>query len=511
MHDLGILLCLALLAAAALWRPWLGVLGLAFFGYLQPHAYAGEVVRAFPVYKVLFAATVVGAIVHRDWQWPPRDWRVAALLVFWLGLFVTTHYAAFPILAWPRVIQVSAVLASTLLILALIDTREKLFWLIAATAASFALVAFKGGYWAIIHGFADRVYGPPDSQYSDNNEFAVAAVMTIPLLVLWFRQTADRWLKGALALAIALSLFAALSSWSRGALLALGATLLLLLAEGRKGAMVLLPVILAAAVAFVFLPEDWFSRMETIANYQADGSALGRLEAWHKGLSFALGRPLLGAGFEGWVFGAETLDWHSAYVEVMAEQGLALFGLWLSLILGTLAGLTRLAWRHWGQPGTAWIADYAVALRASLVAYCIGGAFIGVAYWDLLYHLVAAAILLRGLAPSQAGLWRWVVRFFYTRLACRPTVGLQQIVLNRKSQCGAKFAARRHHAPPEGEIGKYAMWAEGDEQRSGPDRPAARLLRQTTGARNAAGARRPSIRQLRPPRRRQQTTMRGGR
>jgi probable O-glycosylation ligase (exosortase A-associated) len=304
--------------------------------------------------------------------------------------------------AWPRVMEVSAVLASTLLILVLIDTREKLFWLIAATAASFALVAFKGGYWAVIHGFADRVYGPPGSQYHDNNYFALAAVMTIPLLVLWFRQTADLWLRGALALAIALSLFAALSSWSRGALLALGVMSLLLLVEGRKGLMVLLPVILVAALALVFLPEHWFSRMETIAHYQADGSALGRFEAWRKGLSFALGRPLLGIGFEGWVFGAETLDWHSAYVEIMAEHGLVLFGVWLSLILGTLAGLTGLAWRHRGPPETAWVADYAVALRASLVAYCVGGAFIGVAYWDLLYHLIAAAILLQGLASGQA-------------------------------------------------------------------------------------------------------------
>jgi probable O-glycosylation ligase (exosortase A-associated) len=401
VHDLGILLCLGLLAGVALWRPWLGVLGLAFFGYLQPHTYASEVVRALPVYKVLFAATVVGAIFHRDWQWPPRDWRVAALLVFWLGLFVTTHYAAFPMYAWPRVMEVSAVLASTLLILVLIDTREKLFWLIAAIAASFALVAFKGGYWAFINGFADRVYGPPGSQYHDNNHFAVAAVMTIPLLVLWFRQTADPWLRGALALAIALSLFAALSSWSRGALLALGVMSLLLLVEGRKGLVVLLPVLLVAALAFVFLPEHWFARMESIANYQADGSALGRIEVWQKGLSFALGRPLLGAGFEGWVFGAETLDWHSAYVEIMAEHGLVLFGVWMSLILGTLAGLTGLAWRHRSPAETAWVADYAVALRASLVAYCVGGAFIGVAYWDLLYHLIAAAILLQGLASTQ--------------------------------------------------------------------------------------------------------------
>jgi hypothetical protein len=47
------------------------------------------------------------------------------------------------------------------------------------------------------------------------------------------------------------------------------------------------------------------------------------------------------------------------------------------------------------------VADYAVALRASLVAYGVGGAFIGVAYWDLLYHLIATAILLEALAQRR--------------------------------------------------------------------------------------------------------------
>ena len=191
--------------------------GLAFVGFLQPHTYAGDLARQFPVYKVLFAATVIGTVFTRDRQLPPRDWRVLVLAALWLLFFLTTAFSWLPVLAWPRFVEVSAVLASTFLVLVLINAREKLLVLIAAIALAFGLVSLKGGFWAVIHGFAERVYGPPGSQYGDNNHFAVAAVMTVPLLLLWFRQSAAPWLKAALALTLVLSVFAALSSWSRGA------------------------------------------------------------------------------------------------------------------------------------------------------------------------------------------------------------------------------------------------------------------------------------------------------
>ena len=398
MRDFGVLLSLAALACLALWRPWLGVIGLAFVGYLQPHTYAGDFARHLPIYKVLFAATVIGTLFTRDRQLPPRDWRVLVLVGLWLLFFLTTKFSWLPFLAWPRFVEVSAVLASTFLVLVLINTREKLFVLIAAIALAFGLVSFKGGFWAVIHGFADRVYGPPGSQYGDNNHFAVAAVMTIPLLLLWFRQSAAPWLKAALALAIVLSVFAALSSWSRGALLALGVTSMLLLIDSRKGAWALVPVVAAVVLALVLLPEQWFARMQTIGAYQVEGSAQGRLDVWRQGVGYALRSPFLGAGFEGWVVGKEGPDWHSAYVEIMAEQGLLAFTLWVSLILGTLVGLTHLAWSHRGNAESAWVRHYSSALRASLVAYCVGGAFIGIGYWDLLYQLIAAAIVLQALS-----------------------------------------------------------------------------------------------------------------
>ena len=51
--------------------------------------------------------------------------------------------------------------------------------------------------------------------------------------------------------------------------------------------------------------------------------------------------------------------------------------------------------------GTVWVVDYATALRTALVAYAVGALFVGISYWDLLYHLIAQAILLKWLALNS--------------------------------------------------------------------------------------------------------------
>jgi hypothetical protein len=38
-------------------------------------------------------------------------------------------------------------------------------------------------------------------------------------------------------------------------------------------------------------------------------------------------------------------------------------------------------------------------LQASLVAYLVGGITLGIAYWDLPYHLIVVAALLADLTP----------------------------------------------------------------------------------------------------------------
>lgn len=405
MKDASLLLILLGMAWVVWMRPWLGVLGLAVLSYMHPQGYATGFMRDVPVYLYTFGWVCFSAAFHtwRNNAWAALpwqrllDWRLYGLLGLWMWFGVTSYYSMAPWEAWPKYVDVLKILPPFLLTLLLIDTREKLYYLIVTMALSVLLVALKGGYWAVISGFQDRVYGPPGSAYGDNNSFAVAVAMAIPLIVLWLRETNDRGLRIVLLIGIAIAYASVVSSWSRGGMLTLGAMTLVMVWHSKRKFLAIPLLIGLLTLLFVQLPEKWFDRMETVATYQGDQSAQGRLVTWQVGLDFAAQHPLTGGGFNSWpaitLHAIGGLDWHSAYVEILTEHGYVGFVLWGGMLLATLLSLT---WRTRHSP--AWQTDYGAMVQASLVAYLVGGFTLGIAYWELPYHLVVIAALLKGLS-----------------------------------------------------------------------------------------------------------------
>lgn len=405
MRDLVLILILAGLVSLTLLRPWLGVLALAIVGLLQPHEYAGGAAADWPVYKIIVTALALSMVISRETRsrswWRGRlrllvDWRVPVLALLWLLFLNSTLHSPFPVIAWSKLLEISSVLVTGLFALFLLDTRRKVESFLVTVALCIALVAVKGGYWALTTGFADRVYGPPGSQYTDNNHFAVLAVMGVPLMALFYKRAGPPALRWVLALAIALSVVAVLTSWSRGALLSLSATLVLLaVLTERRLALVPLAV-LGLVFAFDLLPDAWFARMETIADYEQEGSAQGRLAVWRQGWAIALRAPFTGVGPDGY-FWAASRDWHSAYVEVLAEHGFVALGVWLLLLLGTLISLGRCA-----LAGPADVRAACGAVLVSLVGYAVGAAFLGLSYWEIYYQLLMVSVLLTARAAPSA-------------------------------------------------------------------------------------------------------------
>lgn len=402
MRDWAILWILGALIGLSWRRPWLGVMALAVWAYMQPQAYGWGTLRDIPVFLILFTA-VCAATAYAAWRreltLPEPDWRLFLLGLLWLWFGITTWQALFPAAAWIKLIEVSKVLLPLTLTLLLIDSRAKLLGLLAAIALAIGLVTLKGGYWAIVNGLGDRVYGPPGSQYYDNNHFAVLMIMNIPLLLLLAGEARDRSLRMVLLALVGVHYVAVISSWSRGALLALGVTTLLLLWQARRRWLVLGLLGVGVVSAFVLVPADWFERMGSIAAAGADESAQTRLAVWRIGLQAALEHPLFGIGFEGWrvvagTASGRTTDWHSIYIEILAEHGFIGLLLWGALLLATLFGLTRLTGAARCGRAPDWAGRYAALLRTALVAYAVGGAFLGISYWDIFYHLLLIAALL---------------------------------------------------------------------------------------------------------------------
>lgn len=405
MYDITLLTMLLVLSWLAWRQPWIGALGLAFLIGMRPQGYSTGYMWDFPIYFFLFAvvsaATALDHVRRRAWPKLFWDWRLAAIVLLWMIFVLTSYLALNPWAAWPQMEEVGKILPTLVLVLLLIDSREKLLYFNVTLALSVAAIVLKGGYWAVVTGFGNRVYGPPGSEYGDNNEFAIAVAMMIPMLMLAYRETRDAGLRWLLAGLMALGFVSALSSWSRGGLLSLLVLAALLLWHSRRKWLALPLLLLGVGLTFFALPDAWFQRMGALGRGELDASAEGRLEVWELGWAYVREHPWFGGGFGGWVYLSLSTgghrDWHSAYVEMAAEHGLVGLALWGALLVGTLLMLTRLIGqnRRWRVP---WLTTHAAMIRASLVVYLVGAAFLGIAYWELLYLMIISAILLERFA-----------------------------------------------------------------------------------------------------------------
>jgi putative inorganic carbon (HCO3(-)) transporter len=122
-------------------------------------------------------------------------------------------------------------------------------------ALSLGFYGFKGGLFTIMTGGHSRVLGPYGTYIADNNDLALALVMTVPLVWYLQAQATNKWLRYALIALAVLTMAAAAGSYSRGALLAGGAMLVFLWLKSANKARTGIVLLLALPLLFMFMPE----------------------------------------------------------------------------------------------------------------------------------------------------------------------------------------------------------------------------------------------------------------
>jgi probable O-glycosylation ligase (exosortase A-associated) len=383
-------------------RPYVGVLMFAWLGYMNPHRMAWGLAYDFPFAQVVALVTLVGLLFSRD----PKRIPWASTTILWLTFLawtsITTLFALAPNAAvdkWNLVMKIQLMSFVTLMVM---GTRERLHLLTWVIVVSMGFFGVKGGMFSIFTGGAYRVYGPEGSFIEDNNDLAFALVMVLPLMRYLQLESSRRVVRWALSLAMVLTALSVLSSYSRGAFLAAAAAACAFLIYSPHRAKFALVLVVLVPALFAFMPEHWLARMQTIPTYDEDPSALGRINAWWFAFNLALDRPMVGGGYSVFQrdlfprYAPDPEDFHgphSIYFEVLAEHGF--IGLALFLVLGLLAfrmGLWILRNTR-DRPDLRWAKNLSAMLIVSLVGYAVGGAFLGRAYFDLTYQLLAMLVL----------------------------------------------------------------------------------------------------------------------
>lgn len=391
-------------------RPFFGVLMWTWISMMNPHRLSWQMDNL-PVGMLVAVPTLVGLFLSRERKRIPFSFGAVSLLLLWILLTLSTLAPHLPEEAWAAWSQRSKIFLMLAVTVSLTTSRERLRLLCLVTMGSVAFYGFKGGIFSIATGGQFLVFGPLGSFIAANNGLALALNMVLPMLMYLAREFSQPWVRRLMALTFLLSVCSVVFSYSRGGLLGLGVVVTLLaLKTGRRLAAGTL-VTVALAGALYLAPEKWFERVKTIQTYEADGSAMSRVNAWILAWRLALARPLLGWGpdamedknlYDIYYPDSESrADVHSSYFQLLAENGFPAFFLFVSMLLWCLYTLQRLVVSARSDPDHRWIADYANMLQIGICAYTVSAAFLERAFFDLLFLLVGAAIVLNDLARSE--------------------------------------------------------------------------------------------------------------
>lgn len=252
---------------------------------------------------------------------------------------------------------------------------------------------------------ATRTYIQGNAFLGDGNDYALSASLAIPMSLFLIQDSNKFIMRSIYIISLIILILAIVGTQSRGASLALMGTFGYLWWMGRQKVMGLLLIggVLLAVISFA--PPVYFERMNTISNYENEGSAMGRIVAWKTAIRMVSAYPVTGVGaghfpvklgteFRPPEFGDENFPWltaHSSYFLILGELGIPGIVFFLALLIGNYwrnnkAIKSATKYTDPGGEGEQYRKLF-LMLNASLVAFIIGGAFLSVTYYPHIYVL----------------------------------------------------------------------------------------------------------------------------
>ena len=411
MRDIVITLFVAGLLPLIIRRPEIGAYAWVWISMMNPHKLAYGFAYSLPFAQAIAITTLIGFLFTRRRHNLPLNGGVVLLFLLILWMTLTSFFAINDSqLVWDRwlfVIKIHAMLFLTLLLLRERKQIDRLVWVV---VVSIGFYGVKGGIYTILKGGSGRVWGPPGGMLEENNALAVALVLILPLMYYLCHTATRKVVRWGLVAAMVITAFSILGSQSRGALLALSAMAIALGFKSKRPARFLLILVVIAPLAFVFMPDSWTQRMDTIQSYSDDASAMSRLYTWNTLWNVAVARPLIGAGFAADnqmvfsmfaptdtrfdVFQGTVWVAHSIYLQALGEHGFP--GLFLFLAIW--------CWVWWAAGRAAKATDKIPELKdwapllmrmcqVSTLGFCVGGSFLSLMNLDVPYYLLAIVTL----------------------------------------------------------------------------------------------------------------------
>ncbi len=342
------------------------------------------------------------------------------LFLIWTALSTAFSIQA-PDVAMEEWMKLAKIVALFVFILLIIEKKLHIDFFLWCLILSVGFFAAIEGLKYISSGGGHHIEGMRGHILQDNNQLALALAVLLPICFYLLGEYGKKsWiLKFGLLGLITLDITSIIGTNSRGGLVALASVGGYLFIKSKRKLIFIFLVVCIGSTMIGLIPEQWFNRMDTISDATSDSSFVGRVQAWQLATILALQNPLIGGGFKAvefppnWnilaqefsaypflQFGTTPPDparahaAHSIYFQVLGDHGfiglflyLGIFGLTF-LKAGAVAKKNRLA------NGPEWITNLTTMLRLSIFTYCIGGAALSLAYFDMTFSICALVLVL---------------------------------------------------------------------------------------------------------------------
>lgn len=428
-----------LLFALGLRRPYLWVLAYLYVDILSPQKVSWGFLAKLPISLMAFVLAFAGWIMldaKRDSRFTFRQGLMLLLLVY---CGISTMFADFPEAAMEKWGWVWKALVFAIFLPLTLRTRlriESAALIMVLTAGAIIIgggiktVAGGGGYGSL------RLFVDDNTGLYEGSTLSMVAIALIPLI--WWTVKhgtifPSDWRVKLFAAALTFScLLIPIGTQTRTGLLCIALLGVLALRHAKRRFLYVALMGVAAVVAIPFLPESYTQRMSTIENHKSDQSASTRVAVWLWTLDYVGDHPLGGGfdAFRGNKIKVETVEaegtdnnvsrdvneiydqgraYHSAYFEMLGEQGWPGLFLWLWLQALGLWQMEKIRRRYKKRtgPNEQWQGPLANALQQAQLVYLAGGLFVGIAYQPFVFMLIGL----------QCALWSYLKRVDTPQLA----------------------------------------------------------------------------------------------
>ncbi len=424
MTDLFFLGFFGLFMAMGLRRPFLWVLAYLWVDILAPQRIAFGFFSGIPVSLIAFCAAFAGWLLTDSKQAARFTLRQGLLVVLLGWCFYTLQGSAFPVEAATKWAWVWKALFFAIFLPFTLYTRKRLEAAALVMVLSVGAIIISGGLKTATGGGGYGVlslFVNDNSGIYESSTIATVSIAIIPI-VLWFTRHgtifAPDWRVKAFAWCLVFAcLLMPVGTVSRTGLICIAVLMILALRDVKRRAAFLVGGAALGLVALPFLPQSYYERMATLGQADSDESASTRVQVWKWTLDYVAEHPT-GGGFDAFranrftyklpvrkgegnsttVHYEDVVDqgraYHSAYFEVLGEQGYVGFAVWLWLQLLGLWHMEKIRrrWRSRTAPGQQWQAPLANALQMAHVIYLVGAGFQGIAYQPFIMMLIGLQI-----------------------------------------------------------------------------------------------------------------------